>query len=100
MSDEMRSLGRSLSVLTLLRRADFIHGVAPSEIARELRIPASSVTRITQRLIEDGYAERIPETGRLRMSHGLARDAVRLLQSLDDASRRLAETRQRLEVLL
>jgi len=47
-------------------------------------------------LEEKGFAERIPETGRIRPSVQLARHAVSILRSLDAAEERIQNMKQRL----
>ena len=68
-------------------------------IATALDIERSAVTRHVQVLEAEGFAERIPETGRIRASVRQAQAANAMLQSLEAAVSRLTETRGRMTTL-
>jgi len=83
------------AVLDVLLR-NFAHGFSNSELAKETGFKASDITRYSGTLVRAGYAERVPETGRLRPSHRLARQAVQILNSPNAAEQRLTEIKSRL----
>ncbi len=91
----LQSSATTLRILTLLMR-HFAHGITNKDIAAALSLEPSAVTRHTQLLIDEGYAERIPETLRLRAGMRLAKGAQEILQSLDAASLRMVELRTRI----
>lgn len=84
-----------LDVLNLLMR-HFSHGLAPSEISRETGISPSNITRYINTLEERGFAERIPETGRVRPSHRLAQHAVSIMRELTATENRARESLNRI----
>lgn len=86
---------KTLKVLRALL-PHFANGLAPGQIAEACQMNASTVTRHVGALIDEGFAERIPETGRIRPSHSLGRAAVSILASLDQAEQRIRESRARL----
>ncbi len=92
-----KSAAKVFAVLDVLWR-NFASGYAPSELARATGLSPSDITRNVATLIEAGYAERIPETERVRVSHAAARKAIQVLNSIDQQDRRTAEMRGRLMV--
>lgn len=86
------------NVLAVLRvlEGNFAQGFAPTDLARATGLPPSQITRYVATLEAKGYAERIPETGRIRLSHRLARVAVQVLDSLNGAAARINESTERL----
>ncbi|MDI1278050.1 helix-turn-helix domain-containing protein [Methylobacter sp.] len=94
-TQDNKSAGKVLKVLDVLLR-NFAHGFSNSELVKETGYSASDITRYVSTLESSGFAERIPETGRIRPSHRLARQAVQILQSLEAAQNRLIEARNRL----
>jgi DNA-binding IclR family transcriptional regulator len=82
-------------VLDVLER-NFVHGFAPTDIATETGFTLSAINGYVNTLIEAGRAERIQETGRVRVSHKAAQKAVQILHSLDEAERKLTESRTRI----
>jgi DNA-binding IclR family transcriptional regulator len=83
---------RVLDVLFL----NFAQGFTPSELAKLCEMAAPDITRHIKTLTEAGYAEVIPETARIRVSVAMARKAMSVLASLDDAQDRLAAMKLRL----
>jgi len=81
--------------LTLLLAGHEITGMAPADIAREQGCSASMVTRDMANLVEAGYAEQVPETGRWRLAPQVVQIAVRHMVALDRAAQRMDEVRQR-----
>ncbi|MDR1710018.1 MAG: MarR family transcriptional regulator [Candidatus Accumulibacter sp.] len=91
-----RAATKVLDVLNVLL-GHFAHGLTPTELAKATGLSASNITRYVTTLEAAGFAERIPETGRVRPSHRLAQHAVSILQSLDAARARLDESINRLK---
>lgn len=89
-----KSAGKVLSVLNVLMR-HFAHGLAPGELAKATGLSASNITHYVATLEEHGFAERIPETGRIRPSHRFAQHAVSIMRSLSDAETRIKESLNR-----
>jgi len=79
---------------------NFADGMAPSELAKATGVSAPQTTRIIATLEATGFAERIPETGRVRPSIHFARLALAVLKSLDSAQTRLAEVATRVNKTL
>lgn len=90
-----QSAGKVLDVLNVLL-GHFAHGLTPTELAKATGLEPSSITRYVATLEEKGFAERIPETGRIRPSVRLAQHAVGILRSLDAAKQRVDEIVHRL----
>lgn len=84
-----------LEVLDVLLR-HFAHGMAPGEIAQAARMSPSLVTRYVATLEQAGFAERVPETGRIRPSVRLARAATSILHDLEQAAGRYQELHSRI----
>ena len=87
--------GKVLDVLTALL-GHFASGLTPTDLARITGYSASDITRYVATLEAKGFAERIPETGRIRPSVNFARHAVAILRSLDGARERLDNIAKRL----
>lgn len=85
-----QSAGKVLDVLNVLL-GHFAHGLTPTELAKATNLEPSAITRYVATLEEKGFAERIPETGRIRPSSRLAQHAVGILRSLDAAKQRVDE---------
>lgn len=92
-----QSAAKVFSVLDVLWR-NFAVGYTPGELARATGLSASAITGYVATLIEVGYAERIPDTDRIRVSVQAARKAMQVMSSLDSEERRLSETKARLFV--
>lgn len=99
MSATNQSAIKVLSVLNVLM-GHFAHGLTPTELAKATGLSASNITNYVATLEEAGFAERIPETGRIRPSSRHAQYAVGILQSLDSARRRIDEITNRLTTQL
>jgi DNA-binding IclR family transcriptional regulator len=84
-----------LQVLNVLMR-NFAHGMTPSELMKATGLSASNITGYVNTLESAGFAERIPETGRIRPSHRLAQHAVAIMRSLNDAKSRAEESISRI----
>lgn len=85
----------TLRVLQLLQR-HFAHGLTNGDISKAVGISASQVVHHVAALEVEGFAERIPETGRVRASVKHAQACYSILQSLDDAASRIAELKTRI----
>ncbi|CBJ42987.1 helix-turn-helix domain-containing protein [Ralstonia solanacearum] len=94
-----QSAGKVLDVLNVLL-GHFSHGLTPTELAKATGLEPSSITRYVATLEERGFAERIPETGRIRPSTRLAQHAVGILRSLDAARQRIDAITNRLTTQL
>lgn len=90
-----QSAAKVFTVLDVLFR-DFQHGYTSGDLAKATGLSGSDITRFVNTLMEAGYAERIPDTGRIRVSIAAARKAMQVLQSLDSAENRINETRGRI----
>lgn len=99
MSATNQSAIKVLSVLNVLM-GHFAHGLTPTDLAKATGLSASNITNYVATLEEAGFAERIPETGRIRPSSRFAQHAVGILQSLDSARRRIDEMTNRLTTQL
>lgn len=85
---------RILGLVTLLAGHE-ITGISPSDIGRQQGCSASAVTRDLQNLLQAGFAEQVPETGRWRLAPQVVQIAIRHMAALDRAQARLDETRNR-----
>lgn len=85
----------ALDILSLLLR-NFAHGLSNKDIASALDIDPSMVTRHVAALEIKGFAERIPETGRIRPSVRHAQSCYGILKSLDDNAARVDELKNRI----
>lgn len=62
---ELRSLKRGLTVLSLLNKTDTI---SITELARHLELPRTTAERILLTLVAEGYVQRVPADKRYRLS--------------------------------
>ena len=90
-----QSAGKVLDVLNVLL-GHFAHGLTPTDLSKATGLDPSAITRYVATLEEKGFAERIPETGRIRPSVQFARHAVAVLRSLDAARERIENIQSRL----
>lgn len=81
--------------LVMLLAGHEITGLAPADIAKQQDCNASAVTRDLNNLLEAGWAEQVPETGRWRLAPLVVQIAIRHMAALDRAQTRLDETRNR-----
>jgi DNA-binding IclR family transcriptional regulator len=94
-AQDNKSAGKVLRVLDVLLR-NFTHGFSNGELVKETGYSASDICRYVSTLESAGFAERIPETSRIRPSHRLAQHAVQILKSLESAKERIKESQERL----
>lgn len=90
-----QSAERILTVLDLLL-VHTVHGLTPTEIVKATGYTAPNVTRYVATLEASGWAERIPETNRIRASIRVAQRAMTVLNEFDKAQQRLNEMRNRI----
>jgi DNA-binding IclR family transcriptional regulator len=72
-----------------------ITGVAPAALARDVGCSAACITRDLDNLHTAGMAEQVPDTGRWRLGPALVQIALKHMNALDRAEKRLAEVRNR-----
>ncbi len=92
-----QSAGKVLEVLNVLL-GHFAHGLTPTDLVKATGLSASNITRYVATLEAAGFAERIPETGRIRPSVRVAQQAMSILRSLEAAKSRLDELTSRLTI--
>mgnify|MGYP000114885229 FL=1 len=90
-----KSAAAILTVLDLLLRHT-VHGLTPTDVVKATGYSAPNVSRYLKTLEETGWAERIPETNRIRASLRVAQRAVAVMNDFDQAQNRLMETRARI----
>lgn len=90
-----QSTTKALGLMDLLFN-HFAHGLTPTDLAQSSGLSASDITRYVATLEAAGWAERIPETGRIRPSVRVAQKAMTVLRSMDSARQRLDEIQARL----
>lgn len=93
-----QSAAKVFAVLDVLFR-DFHNGYSPGDLTKATGLTGSDVTRFVNTLLEAGYAERIQETGRIRVSVAAARKAMQVMSSLEHAEGRIKEARSRIFTL-
>ena len=85
---------RILKVVMLLGE-DVVTGLSPSQIAKELKVPASYVTRDLDNLKTAGWAIHNEETGRWLLGAKPGALGVKVMNSIDRAERKVNEARNR-----
>ncbi|KAF1043218.1 MAG: hypothetical protein GAK35_02310 [Herbaspirillum frisingense] len=85
---------RILKVVMLLAE-DVITGLSPTQIASELSVPASYVTRDLENLKTAGWAMQSEETGRWLLGAKAGAVGVKVMHSIDRAERKVTEDRNR-----
>ena len=83
---------KTLDVLT----HNFATGYSPAELMKATNQSGAAITRHLKTLIEVGYAEQIPDTGRYRPSHRYAQHAVSIMRSLDKAKQQAEQSLARI----
>jgi DNA-binding IclR family transcriptional regulator len=94
-TQDIKSAVKIFAVLDVLLR-NFAYGFSSKELIEATGFSGPDITRYVNTLVRVGYAERIPETGRTRPSHRVARSAIQIMHSLDEAERKINESRSRL----
>jgi len=90
-----KSALKVFDVLRVLER-NFAQGYTASELAEATGLSPSDITRYVATLEEAGYAERIPETQRIRPAMRYAKVAMGIMSSVDKDVSRATETKSRL----
>lgn len=85
---------RILRVVMLLGE-DVVVGLAPTQISKALNVPASYVTRDLENLRTAGWAIQHEETGRWLLGAKPGALGVKVLSSIDRATRKVEEARSR-----
>ncbi|MBD3816443.1 MAG: MarR family transcriptional regulator [Halothiobacillus sp.] len=103
MKDDSKTTGVNASALQVFRVLDvlmrhFAHGLTPGDLIKATGISGPNVTRYVATLEAAGYAERIPETGRIRPSVRFAQMAVTVMADIDRMSARVNEIKTRLTI--
>ena len=92
---QSQTAAKVLDVLEVLM-GHFVYGMTPTELSKATGLEPSAITRYVTTLETKGFAERIPETNRIRPSVRLAQHAVSILRSVENARTRLDELSTRL----
>ena len=74
---------------------DVVNGYPPAALAKALDCSASVITRDLDNLRTAGIAEREEATGHWRLTPRLPQQAIKVLNSIDTAQRRVDEVRNR-----
>ena len=98
-SSALKSAPKVLDVLNVLM-GHFVHGLTLTDLAKATGNPMPTVSRYVDALESKGFAERIPETGRIRPSIRFAQLAVGILSDVERAQGRLSEIQTRLSTKL
>lgn len=85
---------RILKVVVLLAE-DVVMGFSPTQVATELGVPASYVTRDLENLKTAGWAMQSEETGRWLLAAKAGAVGVKVMHSIDRAERKVTEARNR-----
>ena len=64
-TQQSQTAAKVLEVLNVLM-GHFAHGMTPTELSKATGLEPSAITRYVATLEATGFAERIPETGRIR----------------------------------
>jgi DNA-binding IclR family transcriptional regulator len=95
MSDYTNDAQQRVMRAVLVLAGHEVHGLAPAQIARDMQVSPSVVTRDMANLEAAGWAERVPATGNWRLGPAPVQVALRHMSAMDQAEGRLAEIRQR-----
>ncbi len=95
MAQDNKSAAKVLAVLDVLSN-NFFHGYASSELAQATGYSASDITRYVNTLVNAGFAERIPETGRIRPSVRFANKSIQIMNALNQAESQVEQLKNRI----
>ena len=90
-SDQLRRTCRAIVVLAV----HTVNGLAPGELAKAVDASPSNITRLLANLKQEGFVEKIEETGRWRLGPTLVQIALAFSQDLSRARARLDEVSNR-----
>lgn len=91
---------RKLCDLFLLLAGHEVHGLAPGEIAKGLKVPPSWVSVNLPAIATLGFVERVPDTNRWRLGVKFVRISTTVATNLSRARQQLDEVAQRYSVPL
>lgn len=91
----IESAVKVLNTLDVLTR-NFASGYSNTDLMLATGQPAAAITRHLATLMEVGYVEKIPDSGRYRPSHRFAQQAVSIMRSLDKAKSQAEESLNRI----
>lgn len=94
-TNDVKSAARVLRVMKVITK-NTAFGYSPTELAKETGLPADYITRYVNTLENEGFVERIQQTGRIRPSIWFGQAALVMLQSIDSAAQNLSEIKQRM----
>lgn len=92
---DTKSAAKVLEVLTVLMR-NYAIGFSSTDLVKETGFTASDITRYVNTLENSGFAERIPETNRIRPSTKHVQFAIQVMRSVEQAKARINEIETRL----
>ncbi len=72
-----------------------IDGLAPGQLAKLAGITAGNATRDLDNLMQAGWVELVPQGNAYRITPRIGQKAMAILHTLDRASQRVEETRNR-----
>lgn len=90
-SDQLRRACRAIVVLA----GHTVNGLAPGELAKAVDASPSNITRLLANLKQEGFVEKIEETGRWRLGPKVVQIALAFSQDLSRARSRLDEVSNR-----
>lgn len=90
-SDQLRRTCRAIVVLA----GHTVNGLAPGELAKAVDASPSNITRLLANLKQEGFVEKIEETGRWRLGPKVVQIALAFSQDLSRARARLDEVSNR-----
>ncbi len=94
-TDYTNDAQQRLMRLTLALFSDPVNGYPPAALAKAVGVSASTITRDLDNLRTGGWAERDEATGHWRLTPCLPQQAIKVLNSIDRAQRRVDEVRNR-----
>ena len=90
-SDQLRRAFRAIVVLA----GNTVQGMTPGDLAKAVDASPSNITRLLANLKQEGFVEKIEETGRWRLGPKMVQIAISFSHDLSRAKTRLDEITQR-----
>lgn len=90
-SDQLRRACRAI----VLMAGHVVNGLAPGELAKALDTSPSNITRLLANLKQEGFVEKIEETGRWRLGPKVVQIGLAYMNDVGRAETRLAEVKNR-----